>query len=735
MKNLDVLGRLLSGLVIASMLLPARALAQDTGSGQSADTREPSDANEQVPPHLETVVVTATRQEERVGDLPVTLQTFDEKEIRESGASTVTDFLAERGVAFFSAWTPAQTQINIRGGTSDGQGRDFRSQVVVLINGRRAGTANLSKLSLHDMRRIEVLRGPGSLGYGNQALGGVINLITKDGLRDAGAFASIQAGSWGLVNGVAQYGGAAGAWDYFLSAHGGRRGDYEAGDDALESPQRNTAYQQGGGLAALGYTPNAFNRLTVTLRTDGMYDTGFRGSSWDWDNRENRSNQSADVVYTGETAGRRGRWEVQTSYFRDIDDFNWGSEVVRTGSGLPGAGVDEDNVVRRQRGVIVRGLTSMALSTENSLNVGADSEWTSLRNTRERVALPGRTTTQVAPFDNNSNSRNVGVFVEDAHRLLGEALILRGGVRYDNGRHEVLATPNVPAIRERSESYDAFTYRVGATVRPAAGTALRASVGTGYRAPTPTELAVDFTTVLGNQIVGNPDLGPERTTSVEVGAAFERERVWVDVALFRNDITDRIATVPVAPGSSRSMYQNRDESEVIGLELQSRVDVAELRPGTRLWVGANGVYNFRMRDLDAAARALNTDRIERMYESQAAVILGVTDARWSGRLMGTYNGRIWYDTEENLRIPAAEPFRTFIHEKDPYWTWNLRGRRALGGGVWITGAVDNLLDTNEHPLFIGLNREPALGDTRFSNGGFGNSMPGRSFVIGVEFSR
>ena len=99
---------------------------------------------------FEEVVVTATLEDERVSDVPVTMQTFDREEIEESAAMTVTEFLSERGVAFFSTWTPGQTSINIRGGASDGQGRDFRSQVVVLINGRRAGTANISKLGLHN---------------------------------------------------------------------------------------------------------------------------------------------------------------------------------------------------------------------------------------------------------------------------------------------------------------------------------------------------------------------------------------------------------------------------------------------------------------------------------------------------------------------------------------------------------------------------------------------------------
>jgi vitamin B12 transporter len=687
----------------------------------------------QVQRHLESVVVTASSQEERVGDLPVTIQTFDSTEIRQSAATTVTDFLAERGVAFFSVWSPAQTSINIRGGATDGGGRDFRSQVVVLINGRRAGTANISKLALHDVQRIEVLRGPGSLVYGSQALGGVINLITRDGLRDRGAYLRVNGGSWGLLDALAQYGAMRGRWDYFVSAHGGRRGDYHAGADAIEQPQRNTAYQQGGGMFVLGYTPDAFQRLTFTARSDGMYDTGFRGSSWDWDNVEDRTNLSTDLAYGGRTSSGRTSWDVQTSFFRDIDDFRHGAEVMRLASGLPGPGVDRDHSIRRQNGVVMRGSVTLQPRPANALQLGTDAEWTQLRNSRSRTALPGLTTTQIAPPDNNSNSRNTGLFVEDVHRMLGDRLILRGGVRADLGQHEIRATPNAPLLRERSETYDAFTYRVGATVKPAPAAAIRFNVGTGYRAPTPTELAVDFTTVLGNQIVGNPDLTPERATSVEVGAAIERNRVWVDVALFRNDITDRIATVPEAPGSSRFVFVNRDESDIVGLELQSRVDIATLGAGATFWAGANGVYHFRMRDLDAARRGLNSDRIQRMYESQGSVLVGVTSPQWTGRLVGTYYGDVWYETEENLLIPFGEPHRTFVHQKSPFWAWNLQGKREIGGGLWVAAAIQNLLNKNEHPLFIAVNRAPLVADTALSNGGVGNSMPGRAFVVGFEY--
>ncbi|MFX9791837.1 TonB-dependent receptor, partial [Acinetobacter baumannii] len=72
---------------------------------------------------------------------------------------------------------------------------------------------------------------------------------------------------------------------------------------------------------------------------------------------------------------------------------------------------------------------------------------------------------------------------------------------------------------------------------------LRAAVGTAFRAPTPTELAADFTAPLGGQIIGNPDLRPERAIGYESGFLFARARLWADVVFFRNDIRDRITTV------------------------------------------------------------------------------------------------------------------------------------------------------------------------------------------------
>ena len=114
------------------------------------------------------------------------MQVIHQDRIAKFTARSVTELLNENAVGFMSEWTPGQTSINIRGAATEGQGRDFKSQVLVLINGHRAGTANTSKLSSADIERIEIVRGPSSVIYGSQNMGGVINIILKTGLTAPG---------------------------------------------------------------------------------------------------------------------------------------------------------------------------------------------------------------------------------------------------------------------------------------------------------------------------------------------------------------------------------------------------------------------------------------------------------------------------------------------------------------------------------------------------------------------
>ncbi len=724
-------------MIVRSLALIIVATLANSGLVSAQQTGSPAPQQDSGPPSQpirlsEEVVVTASARPERLGDTAATVQVLDREEIQASAATTVTTFLAEHGVAFVGQWSPSQTGMNLRGGATDGQGRDFRSQVVILINGRRAGTANVSKLSLQDLERIEIVRGPGSLLYGTQAIGGVINLITRSGIQGDSQSAEFTAGSWGQVDGGGQITARRGKFDVAVSAHGGRRGDYKAGSGAVE-PMTNTSYSQRGGLFAAGYTRSASERFALTVRSDGIYNAGFRGSQWDTDNFDNRDNQSVDATYTRSSTNGVS-FNGQYYFFRDVDDLHWGTEVLRGGTGLPSPGFDTDDNRRVNAGNGFKTTTTFVPWRNGTLLGGLDGEWSTLRNTRARTPMPGGATTQIAPFDNNSNAWNTGIYAEHVQRLLAQRLTLRGGARYDRGNQAVKATPNQSLLEESDAPYDSVTYRAAATARVTPGWSVRGGVGTGYRAPTASELTANYVTVQGGQILGNPDLNPERTVSVDVGTLVERGPVSVDLDLYQNRIRDRIATVAIT--GSRTQFVNRGTSDITGLDVQARAEIGTLGLPLHFWVAGNGFYNFVMRDNDARARGLNTDRIDRMSQYQSALIVGTRHDRGAEvRLTGTLSGPIWYETEENLLIPEAEPSRTWVHRKDPFWLWSVSASHPLGRQVRVRAALNNLMNANVHPTFIAVNEAPLKSDARFSNGGHGNSLPGRGLVVSLEWRR
>ena len=139
-----------------------------------------------------------------------------------------------------------------------------------------------------------------------------------------------------------------------------------------------------------------------------------------------------------------------------------------------------------------------------------------------------------------------------------------------------------------------------------------------------------------------------------------------------------------------------------------------------------------MEDRGAPATA-NVRHVQRMYQYQGRVSSRLARGDdWSLLLEGVLRGPMWYDTEENLLVPAAEPNRAFIHRKSPFWIWNLRAERAFAGGWRAFAALNNVLDANAHPIFIAIDESPTPADLRFYNGAAGTSMPGREFTIGAR---
>ncbi|WP_200843891.1 TonB-dependent receptor [Pantoea sp. 18069] len=697
------------------------------------------DAASQNTPALSDVFVTATARPEDRSRIAATTQTIDRADIERSSARSVTDLLAEHAVGFLSEWTAAQTSMNLRGAATDGQGRDYRGQVAVLLNGRRAGTANLSKLSLSDVERIEIVRGPASVVYGSQNMGGVINIILRTGASGGGNRASVVGGSAGLWRADTQISGANEQWDWYIGANAGGRDDYSAGSGGGE--QKNTSYKRRGASGALGWQIADLHRVEVQLRTDGIYNAGFRGSGANIHSRDNRYNQSADLRYEGALPGERVSWLAHLYTFEDVDEFNWASPVIRSGvNAVPGTARDYN--IRKLDASGLRLQPRLRLSDSNDLLLGFDYEKNRLRSERERNAMPGGPAGQVAPYDNNQTEHTHALYFEDAQNFFGDRVTVRAGVRKTWGETRFDQTPNVAMAVVNSRDYDKTTWSTGATWKVDDAWSLRAGAATGFRAPTASELSADFTAVGGGRSFGNPNLKPESSRQIEVGTTLRQSAWKVDAALFQNTISDRIITVSRGPTTNTSDYANNAADIVArGLELSANADVGKLLGvsfgGPVLSVFGNGYYHFEMKDKGAAASA-NTDRVQRMYQYEAAGGLRLSRGMdrhpgdWSAQLTALLRGPMWYDTEENLLIPQGEPSSTFIHRKGAFTVWNLRGEYRVSRGMKLFAGINNIFDLNRHPIFIARDQRSCIANPIFQNGGCGTSMPGREWMLGLQ---
>jgi iron complex outermembrane recepter protein len=149
---------------------------------------------------MKEVVVTGTRFEERIERIPANITVIDEEDIRNSNARSLPDLLrSQEGVVVRDILSTGKTaQVDLRG-----FGESAPYNVLVLVDGRRVNEIDLSgvdwtQIPIENIERIEILRGTGSVLYGDNAVGGVINIITKTPSQDLAFSAGATFGSYGL---------------------------------------------------------------------------------------------------------------------------------------------------------------------------------------------------------------------------------------------------------------------------------------------------------------------------------------------------------------------------------------------------------------------------------------------------------------------------------------------------------------------------------------------------------
>jgi vitamin B12 transporter len=504
----------------------------------------------QEPIALEGIVITANRFPDAAAKVGSAVTVITREQIEAARAENVAELLETvPGLAVNQAGgVGATANVYIRGAEPD--------HTLVLIDGVRvndpgqaSGEFDFSLFALGNVERIEVLRGPQSGLYGGDAIGGVINIITRKGEGAPTAVAEVEGGGFsthaerGAVS-LAKDGIAVSAAASNFRTSGFSRSTLDDEDDATVKQSANIRID-----ADIAEDAG----LTLTLgryRTDAEIDTIVaRGL-----------NDTAEKILS--TAALTGRFGLFDGLVRNSVTV-FGNKTERTffeddASSFPGLQPQTDDFegervgVEAQSDIAVRGVDRLTLGlrveretadqiTENVSGVS--------------VALSGeeRTGAALALYEFNPFDR----------------LTLTAAVRADD-----FGSPGVED-----------TYRLTGAFRiPETGTKLRASYGTGAKAPT---LFQRFG--VSSFAVGNPDLAIEKSEGFDIGAdqTLADGAVALSATYFRNDIEDLIEFFDPDGfgGPLPGTFENIAAARTKGVELAALWTAAP-------WIALRGAYTY-----------------------------------------------------------------------------------------------------------------------------------------------
>ncbi len=625
---------------------PFVPIALLAGTAAAAAAQQPLDTTA-----LPEIVVTATRYPMRADSLGVSVTVLRGDELRAQGIRSVGDALRQvpgaqvvQGGGF-----GAQTSLFLRGGESD--------YVKVLVDGvpvnQPGGAYDFANLTTDNVERIEIVRGPGSVLYGSDAIAGVVQVVTREGRGAPGASAAAEGGTYGSFRWAA---GASGGSDPLgWSASASRRttdGIYDFNND-----YHNTVLS--GRLRA-----RADERTTVALSgrfADGTFHfpTDFTGAPTD----HNQFNAERTTTFALDLTRRLGRavdGQLLIGRHAAKNEFVNPPDSASDPSGFSDSRTD----VRRWT-VETRTLLRLPAGVRGLAGVSLDDE-------REETFARATPDQPLAESDSTRDRSNWGIYVQ-AVAAPHPAVQLTVGGRLDQN--------------ERFGSF--WTYRASALGFVTGLTRLRASVGTGFKEPG------FFDTYATGFATGNPDLRPERSFSVEGGVTQEVPSLRASVSLtgFAQRFRDLIQFTFAPPTPGGPNFFNVAAANASGVEVG-----VLLRPVAGLEV--SGAYTRLHTEVTDAgfdsgedATFVNGRRLLRRPDNLLTFSArsGVAGRGRIGAVLTVVGGR------DDLRF-APFPDPTVRVTLPSYATLDLSGGwtvltpRGTTPGIDLTARVENLFD-------------------------------------------
>ncbi len=459
-------------LAIISCFLPFTASAQST------------------PPvsQLDSVVVTASRNPQPLKDVVGDVSVISSEELQKAGQSSLVDLLSKQpGVQFYTSGGPQTiTGVYVRGTNT--------KHTLVLVDGMRingaiSGSVQWGTIDPATIERVEILRGAASSLYGSDAIGGVINIITKKSGEDRpfAAWGNVGIGSYDTFKSSIGFSGAADGWDYSLASSMAESGGFNATNPYAGEYTYNPdtdGYNQHTLSASLGYRWRPGQHIGLTAYNgyiSGDYDSG---------------------LFEPNAYGITRQQAYTLSSTNEITDF-WES-VLRVG-------FSKDSYDDRTSWGLVHGTIQRSYLWQNNLQLAENHKLSALlERTEERL-------------------QSTDIYTHTQRNTNAVSLIYRG----DLGPAHLQASArndNISGYGNKS------TGSIGIDFDLTPQWQIGVAGSTGFKAPTFIEL-YSPRTQWGS---GNPDLRPEQSRNLEARLQYQSDTTLIGLTAYQNKIKDLI---------------------------------------------------------------------------------------------------------------------------------------------------------------------------------------------------
>lgn len=477
-------------------------------------------------------VVTASRVATNKSDTPANISVITKESITDNNYSDAAEAISK---------IPG---VNVLGsgakGTSMGQDKiliNGDERVLILVDGRRVNLGSSGNYSadwlppVNAIERIEVLKGAGSALYGTDAVGGVINIITKKGSElESHVTVRAAAGSWNTEQyGITAGGATENGLGIFVSASKDRRGNYSYKDiDGDVKTMPNSGFNTDGVNLKLDQQIGKDNRITMQfehLNTEGgspLYN--FKDGNYNvYNSAHKRVNNNVNLRYDwNESADNNGYIQLYRNYqkanFYSEDPYQVADFNEKT------IGVDvQQNFTTAKSNQITMGLQYYKTEVENK-----------------------------DMYDGKRDINNKAVFIEDRWQF-ADSWQLNTGLRFDHhSKYGGELTPHIAVNKKINKDSNAYI-----------------SWSRVFNAPTTDELY----SVNASMGIGNPNLAPEKGQALTIGVNTKiGEKTNMSSSVFYSDIKDAIGWKDMGGAVYQSFNVDREKRRGMELSVNHNFD-------------------------------------------------------------------------------------------------------------------------------------------------------------------